>query len=197
MKTKKVKSKNTIINIIIFVIGLVIGSILTLCIINIQDKKNENNKITESPYTINEIYEIIESPNQFYELNDYHYNDFNYVITHFYDYFSKNTDFLVATKVEEKDGKVTKVLSTKKIAYKDYIYLMSDFYHLEEQKEETCKKNTENKEYTLTYEDCLHNLDYKNEATILVYGNAEGFFNEITDKEWEKSAQDNSNIHLD
>ena len=198
MRRKKVNYKNHIMATALFILGLAIGSALTFSIISIKAKKTEDNKISESPYTLNEINEIIENPTKFYELNDYHYNEFNYIITHFYDYFSKDTEFLIATKVEENDGKVTKIIETKKIPYKDYIYLMSDFYQLEEQKQNQCEEKLKSKDkISLSYEDCIHDLDYQHEAISLVYGSAEGFFKETTDEEWEELAKNNPNIHLD
>ena len=46
----------------------------------------------ESPYTLEEIYELVEQPEKFNKLlNDYDENGIAYTIFHFYDYFNKST----------------------------------------------------------------------------------------------------------
>lgn len=135
---------------------IIIFSLITIFIIYTIFKENKKEKylnyevrfaesiIKESPYTLEEIYAIIENPQTFYEVNKLRYNDFAYTIVHFYDYFSKNTQLKVATKVEtDENGKVTKVLEFTYLSYDEFMDFMSCEYDFETDAIKTCKEKKE------------------------------------------------------
>ena len=70
------------------------------------DKKELNFK--KSPYTLEEIYEIVEDYNEFEKLKNDRENQFAYVIVHFYDYFNKSTPFKVVKLARDKNGDIIK-----------------------------------------------------------------------------------------
>lgn len=146
--------KKVLISILLLSLGIGIG----FCFSNILSKEEqpkENLTIKKSPYTLDEIYAAIENPEKYYELNSSMHTEFNEVLFHFYDYFSKSTPFKVATKVE-KDNKIVKILEVKYINYEEYIKFMGTFYDEEKAdlkwcEEEAKKKNVKAIECPINY----------------------------------------------
>ena len=108
MKSKKSYNKKNIIYIIVGLLLLIIaiGSTTYICY-NLWGKNEEivpNNIIKECPFTLEELYAITDDPELFRKNNQSSYTEYNYVITHFYDYFSKGTPVKVTTKVKTKEG---------------------------------------------------------------------------------------------
>ena len=134
----KFNKKITLIisHILVLIIGVAIGACLIWGVDKYQASKEDNKKevettnpldIKESPYTLEELYEIVEDPERFYQENGSIMTYYNIVMFHFYDYFSKSTPVKVATKVEVDDHfKVSKVLEVKYIDYYEYQKWMDD-----------------------------------------------------------------------
>lgn len=127
--------KKVLISILLLSLGIGIG----FCFSNILSKEEqpkENLTIKKSPYTLDEIYAVVENPEKYYELNSSMHTEFNEVLFHFYDYFSKSTPFKVATKVEKNNPeiptRVTKVLEVEYIDYEEYMKRMQAAYQYEE-----------------------------------------------------------------
>lgn len=117
------------------IIGLVIIVALfcTLFIINkVMDKHNHNDNIIEnqnkfdfkeSPYTLDELYEIIEK-NKLYDLRfTDEGNEIGYILMNFYDYFNKSTKFMVAKELDDS----WKPISFKYITYEEYQKSMIEY----------------------------------------------------------------------
>ena len=150
------KSKKIIIAILILIVGIIIGVLSTYLILNTNKKEEtptierlkpedikyysqlENLKV--SPYTLDELYEIVETPEKYYEANSTNMNAFNYVMFNFYTFFNAKTPVKVATKVRKDGTKIVEVLEVEYIDYSEYQRRMADFYefhrvHIEEEKE--------------------------------------------------------------
>lgn len=175
-KSNKTKFHNqTIIYILFVAVGIIIG-ISSFATVKNFSSNNENNKasenqpsIKESPYTLEELYEIVENPEKFYELNKSTRTDYNMTVFNFYEYFSKTTPVKVASKIKiDKTGKVIEVLETKYLSYDEFKERMSDAYtsiELDKKStEEYNKKNNDNRDYKDL-------IDYRYWIEILIYGN--------------------------
>lgn len=135
MKSKKSFNKKNIIYIIVGLLLLIITIGLTTYICyNLWGKKENivsNNIIKECPFTLEELYAITDDPELFRKNNQSSYTEYNYVITHFYDYFSKGTPVKVTTKVKAKEGDpnyIEEVLETRYMEYDEYMQQMETLY---------------------------------------------------------------------
>ena len=138
MKSKKSFNKKNIIYIIAGLLLLIITIGLTTYICyNLWGKKENivsNNIIKECPFTLEELYAITDDPELFRKNNQSSYTEYNYVITHFYDYFSKGTPVKVTTKVKAKEGNpnyIEEVLETRYMEYDEYMQQMETLYNHE------------------------------------------------------------------
>lgn len=138
MKSKKSFNKKNIIYIIAGLLLLIITIGLTTYICyNLWGKKENivsNNIIKECPFTLEELYAITDDPELFRKNNQSSYTEYNYVITHFYDYFSKGTPVKVTTKVKAKEGDpnyIEEVLETRYMEYDEYMQQMETLYNHE------------------------------------------------------------------
>ncbi|MGN1371125.1 MAG: hypothetical protein ACI4XM_02435 [Candidatus Coprovivens sp.] len=158
------------IGIITFIIGLLIGITSTSIIyhnINNNQKNLEDSSISreeskyqdKDEYTLEELYSIVENPEQFYQLNDEKMSNYNNVMFHFYDYFPKDTKVKVTTSTQKQFGKVQKVLEVEYIDYKEYMTRMKDAYDYEERKKNEYKDSNQEEIY-----------DYRLFVRDLVYG---------------------------
>ncbi len=150
MSNKKV----IILSIIIFLLGLTVGVVGTIGISKLKSKPNQEteqketkmptNGKYESPYTLEEIYEIIEDPERYYSIPFPKDGNIAYILCHFYDYFSKGTPFKIATKVEidpNDSNRVSKVLEVDYITYAEYLKANESFEFSYKNKEEICKES--------------------------------------------------------
>lgn len=112
MKKKKVNTsrltlQEVVISLfVVLVLGVAIsfGSSFIVNVFAEEDSNSdysnvEREDLKESPYTLEEIYEFISSK-KYLEIStkDEKWFDYNNVITHFYDYFSKDTPFMIYDK---------------------------------------------------------------------------------------------------
>ena len=148
MKSKKTFNKKNIIYIIAGLLLLIITIGLTTYICyNLWGKKENivsNNIIKECPFTLEELYAITDNPELFRKNNQSSYTEYNYVITHFYDYFSKGTPVKVTTKVKEKEGDpnyIEEVLETRYMEYDEYMQQMEVLYDHEKNLREWYEKD--------------------------------------------------------
>ena len=148
--------KMIILTFLLLIVGIIIGVLSTYIILNTNKKEEtptierlkpedikyysqlENLKV--SPYTLDELYEIVETPEKYYEANSTNMNAFNYVMFNFYTFFNAKTPVKVATKVRKDGTKIVEVLEVEYIDYSEYQRRMADFYefhrvHIEEEKE--------------------------------------------------------------
>lgn len=176
------KSKKIIIAILILIVGIIIGVLSTYLILNTNKKEEtptierlkpedikyysqlENLKV--SPYTLDELYEIVETPEKYYEANSTNMNAFNYVMFNFYTFFNAKTPVKVATKVRKDGTKIVEVLEVEYIDYSEYQRRMADFYefhrvHIEEEKEAG-----EEPGYTTPYRFFIEEFLYGNAETV-------------------------------
>ena len=156
------KKKTILLLLRIIVIGLFIGGML---IKGTEKLLEPEPTIKESPYTLDELYSIVENPKEFYKLNTATMTDYNIVMFHFYDYFSNTTPVKVATKVKrDNNNKVTKVLEIKYLTKEEYIEWMEAAYtyELSEIKayEERNKKYNQNAEPVFNYSMYIDELIY-------------------------------------
>ena len=149
------KSKKIIIAILILIVGIIIGVLSTYLILNTNKKEEtptierlkpedikyysqlENLKV--SPYTLDELYEIVEKPDKYYELNSSTVTVFNYVMFNFYKFFNTKTPVKVATKVKKDGTNVIEVLEVEYIDYSEYQRRMAEAYEIHNQYEEMIK----------------------------------------------------------
>ena len=132
----KKKIKLIIIIFFVFFVGISIGVISTNIYLNNKEPKEQKQpepNIKVSPYTLDELYAIVEDPDRFRELNKKVIgNDYAEVMFHFYDYFSKSTPVKVAKEKEfDEDGNVIKVLEFEYLSYDEYIKRMETGYQHE------------------------------------------------------------------
>lgn len=149
--------KMIILTFLLLIVGIIIGVLSTYIILNTNKKEEtptieklspeEVNKdlrvlksLKVSPYTLDELYEIVETPEKYYEANSTNMNAFNYVMFNFYNFFNTKTPVKVATKVRKEGTKIVEVLEVEYIDYSEYQRRMADFYefhrvHIEEEKE--------------------------------------------------------------
>ncbi len=109
-------------------IGTIVISVTIMSLLFIITTKDETDKLSdqliavgslkESPYTLDEIYEKIEN-NELYKCNIFEDDcqKLASVVFHFYDYFNKDTKFIVSSK--NGDGIVPKEF--KYISYSEYM----------------------------------------------------------------------------
>ncbi len=129
---KQNKKKIFIFSIIISIIIIIVGAIIIFTLPN-KDSKTEEEKQLEktiellgfetgiSPYTLDEIYAIVEDPKLYYKENDSWHSIFGTNIYFFYEYyFSKTTPFKVATKVRKENNKIVEVLEVDYIDYSEF-----------------------------------------------------------------------------
>lgn len=116
-------------------IGLVSTILILILIINgclnishsttNKENKQTNDEIKETSHNLDEIYELISTGA--YLRSDDTYSDewieFNYVLTHFYDYFNKDTKFMIYNKPINPlgDSKQLENISTIMINYEEYM----------------------------------------------------------------------------
>ena len=100
--------------------------------------------------------------------NQSSYTEYNYVITHFYDYFSKGTPVKVTTKVKTKEGDpnyIEEVLETRYMEYDEYMQQMEVLYDHEKNLREWYEKDPPE-----DYEpDKPIGTDFRTFATWLIY----------------------------
>ena len=142
------KIKITIISIIIFIVGISIGVISTNVYFNNKEPKEQKqpeSNIKVSPYTLDELYAIVEDPEKFREMNkQITENEYAEVMFHFYDYFSKSTPVKVAKKVElDENGHVIKVLEFEYLSYDEYMKRMDTGHQHERDVNEDCESRLE------------------------------------------------------
>ena len=171
MKGSKKSIYSNRIIILIFITLLlttnIANTLITSYLVNKKiDVKTEKAEKKLSPYTLDEIYSIIEDPVKFNELsNEKMATEFNEVLFHFYDYFSETTPFKKAKKVivdndPNKTFHVVKVLETEYISYYEYMDFMKNNY----EDEENTKKLT-----GYDSEDTYYGYDYRTWVELLVY----------------------------
>lgn len=128
----------------------------------------------ESPYTLEEIYEIIEDPERYYTLQYPKDGNVTYILCHFYEYFSKGTPFKVATKVEidpNNSNRVSKVLEVDYITYAEYQVLNEAFEFSYKNKQEICEESYD--EGLCNHEKYgIYNIMYNFFADKLIYAQA-------------------------
>ncbi len=113
----KKKLKYLIIIFVILIILVVVG--YKFIDERFDNLITEDFNILESPYTVNQIYEIIESNKLFRKGFSYFNQDsieLGYILMNFYDYFDKDTLFLVANKLDDYG----QPLEFKYITYSEY-----------------------------------------------------------------------------
>lgn len=160
--------KQIIIGIIIFLIGLISGNLIINISSNINKSTTKEKQIIKEEktkyqdkenYTLEELYEIVENPEQFYQLNDPKMSNYNKIMFHFYDYFDKDTKVKVTSSTQKRNGKVEKVLQTEYIDYDEYNNRMKEAYEYEKREEQEFKTNNEEEIY-----------DYRIFVRELIYG---------------------------
>lgn len=152
--------KNKIfIIILLLVLGIITGCGVTTIVLKDNYKTKTDTKYKESPYTLDEIYYLVEHPEKFAEENKQRYNELAYIINHFYEYFNEYTPVKRVRLNYEK-------MSIESIEYMDYttyMVLQKDFYKFENEEIKACKE--ENK----TYKECL-GINNRMWADRVVYG---------------------------
>lgn len=157
------KTKLILLYIVIFLIGITIGITTTKYMTKEKTKENykEQSQIKESPYTLEELYEIVEDPVLFYEANCSDMTEYNKVMFNFYDYFSKSTPVKIATKTNRNyKGTVIEVLETDYINYSEYMELMKEAYNYASETKKLYEKDNLEPSY-----------NYELYITRLIYGN--------------------------
>lgn len=169
-KSKVSKSKNQILMYILFIaIGIIIGIFSTITVQTLtsnkesKEVKEEQPSKKESPYTLEELYEIVENPEKYRELNSTRNSDYAYTMFHFYDYFNKSTPVKIAKEVEkDENGNVTKVLECRYLSYYEFMEYMKPAYDIEKEDIEQAKTDGRNEPYATNYRfyvDMLTNIN--------------------------------------
>lgn len=135
--------RKIIIGICLFLV--LVGGIVTVFALTNKDEKGLDNKQNEvdktipaeCPYTLDELEKAITSGWLFdkYAVRDYakEADDMAFVLFHFYDYFSKETEFTVWDTFNSQNGEVT----YKKISYDEYMkYRDTYLYYADKQYQE-------------------------------------------------------------
>lgn len=122
-KNKKIYIIVGVISFVFFIgIGLLTNKLMDIHRVNIVENHNKFD-FKESPYTLDEIYEIIEN-NKLFELRfSAEGNEIGYVLMNFYDYFNKNTKFMVAKELND----LWEPISFKYITYEEYQKSMIEY----------------------------------------------------------------------
>ncbi len=165
------KTKLIIIGIITFIIGVLIGITSTNIIYrninndqkNLEDSSQKQEQLKyqdKDEYTLEELYSIVENPEEFYQLNDEKMSNYNNIMFHFYDYFPKDTKVKVTTSTQKQYGKVQKVLEVEYIDYEEYMTRMKDAYDYEERKKNEYKDSNQEEifDYRLFVRDLVYGL---------------------------------------
>ncbi len=108
IKSNKLTMQEVVISLfVVLVLGISISVVSSFAVNVFAQEKNVNSnsdhqdqeELKESPYTLDEIYDFISSK-EYWQTKKYDKNwiDFNYVLTHFYEYFSKDTKFMIYDK---------------------------------------------------------------------------------------------------
>ena len=147
----KKKIKLIIIIFFVFFVGISIGVISTNIYLNNKEPKEQKQpepNIKVSPYTLDELYAIVEDPERFRELNKkVTENEYAEVMFHFYDYFSKSTPVKVAKEVElDENGHVIKVLEFEYLSYDEYMKRMETGHQHERDVLANCEEDFKNEE---------------------------------------------------
>lgn len=147
MKKKQLNKKKKliiIVSLIILVLGVSTCTGIYLYNKN-QESKQEEPIIKKSPYTLEEIYEIVEDYEEFEKLKNNRENQFAYTIVHFYDYFNKSTPFKIVKLARDKDGNIIKkegksqIESIKYINYYEFQNMAESYYKNEQVPLERCE----------------------------------------------------------
>lgn len=162
------KRKNIIVTFLSFIIGIITG-----CLIMFFVMKNNNitlEETKESPYTLEEIYELVEQPEKFNKLlNNYDEQGIAYTIFHFYDYFNKSTPLkTVKLKTKIVDNKEVLAKENDKYIIESISYIdhyefskkMDSFLEDEKKVKDLCKEEKE--------KNC--NYAYSSIVKYLIYG---------------------------
>lgn len=108
IKSSRLTMKEVVVSLFIVLllgISISIGSSLVVNVFaesakeELKPNKLETEDLKKSPYTLDEIYDIISS-GDYWKTNylDENWIDLNIVLTHFYDYFTKDTKFMIYDK---------------------------------------------------------------------------------------------------
>lgn len=162
------KRKYIIIIILSFIIGISIGCITMYFFMKNKTVTYETKK--ESPYTLEEIYELVENPEEFNKmLNNYDEEGIAYTIFHFYDYFNKSTPLKTVklkTKIDENREVLVKengkyiIESIGYIDYYEFSKKMDNFLEDEKNIKASCKEQEKT--------NC--NYAYSSIVKYLIYG---------------------------
>lgn len=155
--------------ILLSALAIIVVIILSIVIINNKSKAADREKTDdeiylekfeklkeESPYTLDEIYAMVEDPQIIEHLSTPSEIDENatevpyeflYVMTHFYNYFSKSTPFKIVTKLKTVEGefyKIEEVYEFAYISYEEYNKILEEMY-IEEEEMRELQEKTENR----------------------------------------------------
>ena len=134
--------KNIVILLLIIVVVILIAFVSYKLLV--KEQPQEEPSIQLSPYTLEEIYEIVEQPEKFNELTGGTSSPFSYTVFHFYDYFSKTTPIKIATEVEKDEhGRVVKVLEVDYVTYEEYMKMFDEVFEMEKEDLEVCERASE------------------------------------------------------
>ena len=105
IKSSRLTLRKVVISLsVVLLLGISISVVSTFVVNVFADKDSSYNNLNrddlkESPYTLDEIYDFISS-GDYWRTNslDENWIDLNIVLTHFYDYFSKDTKFMLYDK---------------------------------------------------------------------------------------------------
>ncbi len=105
IKSSRLTLRKVVISLsVVLLLGISISVVSTFVVNVFADKDSSSNNLNrddlkESPYTLDEIYDFISS-GDYWRTNslDESWIDLNIVLTHFYDYFSKDTKFMLYDK---------------------------------------------------------------------------------------------------
>lgn len=173
--TKKAKISIAIVISIILIFIIILTITKTPKETLESDSSNQSsNLIKESPYTLEEIYEIVENPTKFKELNSTNPNDLAYVLCNFYNFFTKTTPFKIASQVKlDENGKVIEVLEVSYLSYAEYLERNQNYLDTYNIKKELCNKEENDTEIDYCHDSRygITNIMYSYFATQLVYNN--------------------------
>lgn len=158
--------------IVIIVSILIIGILSTIGVILYSENKQEDNtkEIKKSAYTLEEIYKLVEQPEEFLKLlNNHDKDNLAYILFHFYDYFNESTPFkIVNLKTEVIDGIETLVKVDGKyvidnveyIDYYDFQRYMGPYYQAEKDRLKQCEENNEKESCPFVYTTAVKDIVY-------------------------------------
>lgn len=140
--------------------------------------KERENLINNAPYTLDELYAMIEDPLIIEKLTkpsddgkgQIAPNDFYYEIFHFYNYFSKSTPFKRVKKGVKKDGKIIELKEFEYITYDQFMKEVEDSYSVEE---DMRKKWIETYGDEVLKEGPVRGFLYSDYVDSLLYGSAQ------------------------